>query len=88
MAPYSLNGREVLVTLAIMNRVSVSSSHLASVGYEPELQILEVEFVDRSVYQYSSVPSYVYRGLMSASSHGSYLDSHVKKAGYPYRRVT
>jgi hypothetical protein len=25
--------------------------------------------------------------LMGASSHGSYLDSHVKEAGYHYRRV-
>ena len=70
-----------------MNRVPVSSSNLASVGYDPELRILEVEFLNRSVYQYLNVPGYVYSGLMSASSHGSYLDSHVKKAGYSYRRV-
>ncbi len=70
-----------------MNRVPVSSSNLASVGYDPERRILEVEFLNRSVYQYLNVPSYVYSGLMSAGSHGSYLDSHVKKAGYPYRRV-
>jgi hypothetical protein len=70
-----------------VNRIPVSSSNLASVGYDPELRILEVEFLNRSVYQYLNVPSYVYSGLMGASSHGSYLDSHVKKAGYPYRRV-
>ena len=70
-----------------VNRVPVSSSNLASVGYDPERRILEVEFLDRSVYQYLSVPDYIYRGLMSANSHGSYLDSHVKKAGYSHRRV-
>lgn len=70
-----------------MNRTPVSSSNLASVGYDAEQQILEVEFLNRSIYQYLNVPSYIYSGLMSASSHGSYLDSHVKKAGYPYRRV-
>jgi hypothetical protein len=35
-----------------VNRLPVSSSNLASVGYAPELRILEVEFLDRSVYQY------------------------------------
>jgi hypothetical protein len=70
-----------------VNRIPVSSSNLASVGYDLESRILEVEFLDRSVYQYLNVPSYIYSGLMSASSHGSYLDSHVKNAGYRYRRV-
>jgi hypothetical protein len=70
-----------------MNRVPVSSSNLASVGYDPEQRILEVEFLNRSVYQYLGVPSQVYSGLMSAGSHGSYLDLHVKEAGYSYRRV-
>ncbi len=70
-----------------MNRTPVSSSNLASVGYDAGLQVLEVEFLNGSVYQYLNVPSYVYSGLMSAGSHGSYLDSYVKKAGYPYRRI-
>ena len=73
--------------MVIVDRVPVSSSTLASAGYDPELRILEVEFLNRSVYQYLNVPPYIYSGLMNASSHGSYLDSHVKKAGYPYRHV-
>ncbi len=70
-----------------MNRISVSSSNLASVGYDSNNQILEVEFLHGGVYQYSGVPSSVYSGLMTASSHGSYFDQHVKKAGYYYRKV-
>lgn len=70
-----------------MNRVPVSSSNLASVGYDSGSRILEVEFHNHTVYQYLNVPHHVYSGLMSAGSHGSYLDSHVKKAGYSYRRV-
>ncbi len=65
----------------------MSSSNLASVGYDPGSQILEVEFLNGSVYQYLGVPSYIYDGLMSAGSHGSYLDANVKKAGYAYRRT-
>ena len=70
-----------------MKRTPVSSSNLASIGYDSERQVLEVEFLNHSVYQYFNVPSYVYSGLMSASSHGSYLDSQVKKAGYTYSRI-
>lgn len=70
-----------------MNRVPVSSSNLMSVGYDPESQILEVAFHNNTVYQYLNVPHQIYSSLMSAGSHGSYLDSHVKKAGYPYRRI-
>jgi hypothetical protein len=70
-----------------MDRTRVSSSHLASVGYDPTTRILEVEFLDRSIYQYSNVPEHLYHGLMSASSDGSYLDAHIKKGGYTYRRV-
>ena len=65
----------------------MASSNLASVGYDPKRRIMEVEFLDGAVYHYFDVPSFVYSGLMGASSHGSYLDSHVKEAGYHYRRV-
>lgn len=70
-----------------MQRQIVSSSNLKSVGYDPISQILEVEFLDRSVYQYSGVPSSVYSGLMSASSKGSYLSQKVKGV-YFYRQVS
>jgi KTSC domain len=70
-----------------LQRTPVSSSNLRAVGYDPATRVLEVEFLDGGAYQYSGVPASVYAGLMSASSHGSYFDQHVKKAGYPYRRI-
>lgn len=60
-----------------MERRSVESSNLKSVGYDSAKQILEIEFKD-SVYQYFSVPESVFQNLMSAGSKGSYLHSHVK----------
>jgi hypothetical protein len=69
-----------------MQRQIVSSSNLKSVGYDPMSKTLEVEFLDRSIYQYSGVPSSVYSGLMSASSKGSYLSQKVKGV-YSYRKV-
>ena len=42
-----------------MKRVPVSSSNLASVGYDPELRVLEVEFHNHTVYQYRNVPHHI-----------------------------
>jgi hypothetical protein len=70
-----------------MNRVSVSSSNLASVGYDPDTCTLEIKFRSGGVYQYRNVPARIHAGLMSANSHGRYFYAHIKKAGYTYRRV-
>lgn len=70
-----------------MEREYVQSSNLASVGYDSGSQTLEVEFNNGGIYQYAGVPQNVYDGLMNASSHGSYFDANVKKAGYTYTRV-
>ena len=70
-----------------MIRMPVSSSNLASVGYDPNAQTLEIEFLHGGIYQYSGVPSSVHLGLMAASSHGAYFDQHVKKANYACRKI-
>jgi len=70
-----------------MIRTSVSSSNLASVGYDSGQSILEIEFRSGWMYQYFNVPYEVYSGLMNASSHGRYFDRNVKKAGYRYTRI-
>jgi hypothetical protein len=70
-----------------MNRISVSSSNLASVGYDASHGILEIEFLNGSIYQYLNIPLHIYEGLMNASSHGRYFDTHIKKVGYSYRRT-
>lgn len=43
-----------------MNRTSVTSSNIASIGYDPSSLTLEVEFTDGSIYQYFDVPEAVY----------------------------
>ncbi len=73
--------------LSLMQRTRVSSSNLESIGYDPDTHVLEVAFLNGTVYQYSGVPAHVHSGLMVASSHGSYFDAYVRKAGYSYRRV-
>lgn len=70
-----------------MNRTPVSSSNLKTVGYDPETKQLEIEFLNGGIYLYSGVPESVYAGLMSASSHGSYFDAHIKKGGYKFTKL-
>jgi len=71
-----------------MNRVPVSSSNLASIGYDKSKKVLEIEFLNGGIYQYSDVAASVHDGLMAASSHGSYFDRHVKKANYPFIKLS
>jgi KTSC domain len=70
-----------------MKRIPVSSSNIASAGYDPITRSLEIEFLHGGTYQYSDVPTSVYDSLMTAESHGSYFDRHIKKAGYGYQKV-
>ncbi|PSF12621.1 KTSC domain-containing protein [Marinobacter shengliensis] len=61
-----------------MDRSSVNSSNVLSVGYDSENMILEVEFLKGAIYQYYNVPEYIYSDLLSSESIGGFLHSHVK----------
>ena len=61
-----------------MERKSVSSSNIASIGYDEATSTLEVEFLNGSVYHYYDVPDNEYQSLMSADSHGKYLAANIK----------
>ena len=68
-----------------MQRVPVSSSNIASVGYDDNTHTLEVEFHSGHVYQYFDVPKDVYDGLLTAGSVGKYFNQI--KGFYRYARV-
>jgi len=70
-----------------MERQSVESSNLASIGYDAENEILEVEFNHGGIYQYFDVPENVYDELMNADSHGQYFGRNIKKAGYQFQKI-
>jgi hypothetical protein len=63
-----------------VKRTSVTSSSIASVGYEAETCILEVEFVHGDVYRYWDVPDAVVRAFLSAPSLGAYLNANIRDA--------
>lgn len=67
-------------------RNNVSSSNITSMGYNAILKVLAVEYLNGGVYQYFDVPQHVYDELMSASSHGQYLNQNIK-GHYRYSKV-
>lgn len=69
-----------------MEREPISSSTIASLGYDAAGEILEVEFVNGHVYQYSGVPSGEHDALRSAPSIGSYFNANIRP-NYPYIRL-
>lgn len=63
-----------------MERKKVSSSSIRSVGYDERNRLLEVEFSDGRVMQYSGVSAEVHRRLISAPSIVSYFRDNVEEA--------
>jgi len=69
-----------------MERLPVTSSSIAEIGYDPSTATLEIMFVDGRVYQYFDVPVAVYEALMTASSVGQYFHREIRGI-YRFARV-
>jgi len=61
-----------------MKRIHVKSSFFHSVGYDKKSQILEIEFLNGGVYEYSEIPKKLHEDLMAAESHGKYYNQYIK----------
>jgi KTSC domain-containing protein len=70
-----------------MDRIPVSSTELASIGYEEANSVLEVEFRKGGVYRYFEVPVEVFKELMAAPSKGSYFNRVIRGGNYRYSRM-
>lgn len=69
-----------------MIRDPVASSNIASIGYDPATETLEIEFTNSSIYQYFNVPPGLNEQLMASPSKGQFLNVYIRNA-YPYSRV-
>jgi len=69
-----------------MIREPVKSSDLVSVGYDPSVSVLEVEFKNGGIYQYTNVSKNVYKELMTADSIGRYFNSQIRDK-YPNSKL-
>jgi hypothetical protein len=69
-----------------MKMTPVTSTNLASVGYDSATRILCIKFRSGDVYEYYDVPEAEYQGLMAASSKGSYHHQNIKNH-YSYKKI-
>jgi hypothetical protein len=63
-----------------MDRKKVNSSSIRSVGYDERNRMLEVEFNDGRIMQYSGVSAELHRRLMSAPSMVSYFRDNIEES--------
>jgi hypothetical protein len=69
-----------------MERKRVNSSTIRSVGYDESSQLLEVEFSNGSVIQYSRVSREVFRRMQAAPSIASFFQDNIEES-YSSRRI-
>lgn len=59
---------------------AVTSSNIASVGYDPAERAMQVQFKSGGLWRYTGVPQSVYDALLSAESIGKYFHGSVRTA--------
>lgn len=70
-----------------VDRIRVQSSNIASVGYDPPRYLLEIEFLNGSIYQYARIPSHIYEAFMDAPSKGSFFLRFIRDQ-YPTTKIS
>ncbi len=70
-----------------MKRIALNSSSLRALGYDPDAQVLEVEFSSGARYRYEHVPPEAVQALLEADSLGRHFNQVFKPQHYRYRRV-
>lgn len=62
-----------------MERKRINASNIRSVGYDERNRMLEVEFSNGGIYQYSGVSEEIHRRFMNAPSPGSYFHDNIEE---------
>ena len=62
------------------------SSNLASATYDPEAEVLTVEFRSGAQYEYMNVPASTYRSLGLAGSAGEFFARNIRSR-YAYNKL-
>jgi len=60
---------------------------MRTVGYDPVLLALDIEFPNGDVYRYFDVPPSAHAGLLAADSPGRYFHNHIRSHGYRSERM-
>ena len=60
-----------------MERTKVESNIFLSIGYEPDSELLELEFLSGAIYDYLNVQPYAYLALMESNSKDIYYEKFI-----------
>ena len=63
-----------------MERKRLNASNIRSAGYDARSRLLEIEFSNGGIFQYSGVAEEVYRRLMNVPSPGSYFRDEIEES--------
>ena len=61
-----------------MEMITVRSSAIRAVGYDPTTMRMLIKFVQGHTYTFCRVPQNIFDALLASSSKGSYYDRHIK----------
>ncbi len=64
----------------ILERKRLNASSLRSAGYDARNRVLEIEFSNGGISQYSGVSEEIYRRFMNAPSPGSYFQDQIEES--------
>lgn len=69
-----------------MTRTKVTADTLRSIGYDPDEELLELEFTSGAIYDYQKVKPYVYLALMNSNSKDAYFNKCIRD-NYPVEKI-
>ena len=61
-----------------MTRTKVIAETLRSIGYDPDAELLELEFISGDIYDYQKVKPYLYMGLMNSNTKDAYFNKYIR----------
>jgi hypothetical protein len=70
-----------------VQREPVTSSAIASVGYDRDTNVLELEFVEGYTYRYFAVPASVHAALMESTSLGTFFAHRIRHT-YSHEKIS
>ena len=69
-----------------MDRVPVTSSVIASIGYDPATNTMDVEFRTGRLYRFFGITRAVHKALISADSIGRHFNAEIRNR-FPCREI-
>jgi len=62
----------------IIERVSVKSHNVKSIGYSDEYEIMAVEMLNEKLYYYIDIPKIHFNNILNHIAIGSYMNRNIK----------